>query len=84
MSDYKTKNNTGALFNASDKKSSDKHPDYTGSAMVNGKLMSVASWINEAKSGKKYLSLKFSEFKPKSEETRAYTTNTTESADIPF
>ena len=80
---YETKENTGSLF-PNDKKKEDKHPDYTGKVMIGGKLMQVAGWINESKSGKKYMSLKFSDFQPKTDETREYTTTAPDSAEIPF
>ena len=79
------KPNTGALFSNADNKKSDKHPDYTGSALVNGKMMSMAAWVNKAKStGKQYMSLKFDDFKPKTDETRVYTTTAPNDAEIPF
>lgn len=57
---YETKDNEGALFKA-DKKT-DKHPDYTGSAVVDGIHYWVSGWITESKKGVKYMPLKF---KPK-------------------
>ena len=80
---YETKENTGSLFQNGNKKE-DKHPDYTGKAMVGGKLMQIAGWINESKSGKKYMSLKFSDFQPKTDETREYTTTASSSVEVPF
>ena len=84
MSDYKTKEGHGALFNNVANKKTDKHPDYTGNAMIGGKLWQVASWITESKSGNKYMSLKFSEYKPKTDEAREYESNSTDDAQIPF
>ena len=52
------KDNSGALFREEDKKS-EKHPDYKGNCMVNGEMMYIAAWINEAQNGKKYMSLSF-------------------------
>ena len=80
---YETKENTGSLF-PNDKKKEDKHPDYTGKVMVSGKLMQVAGWINESKAGKKYMSLKLSDFQPKTDETREYTTTSPDNAEVPF
>jgi len=74
MSDYETKDNTGALFNNDAYKKTDKHPDYTGNAVINGKKLSIGAWVNEAKSGKKYMSLKFSEFKPQENSVNTSTT----------
>ena len=84
MSDYQTKENTGALFSNADNKKSDKHPDYTGNCKVGGKLLNISAWINESKAGKKYMSLKFDDFKPKGGETREYTTTAPDNAEIPF
>jgi uncharacterized protein (DUF736 family) len=52
------RNNSGALFK-NDKKDSDKHPDYKGSATVGGVEYWLSAWINTAAtSGKKYMSLR--------------------------
>jgi hypothetical protein len=40
------------------KKEKDVHPDYRGSAMINGVEYWVSGWINEGSDGK-YLGLKF-------------------------
>lgn len=70
MSNYDN-TNSGALFK-NDRKESEKHPDYKGSINVDGVEYWVSSWINESKSGKKYLSLKLNkkeeEVKPKTED----------------
>mgnify|MGYP005831890823 CR=1 FL=1 len=84
---YETKENTGVLFPNKNKKE-DKHPDYTGKALITpdmvGKEIQCAGWINDAKSGGKYMGLVFSEFKPKGSETREYTTTAPDNAEIPF
>ena len=78
------KDNTGVLFRVEDKQS-DRHPDFTGKIKVNGKEMQVASWINTSKDGKyKYQSLKFSEFKPKKDDSNTNATPKPEFEDIPF
>lgn len=84
MSDYEQKDNTGALFSNKEKKTTEKHPDYTGSVKVNGKEMRIASWITESKSGMKYMSLKFSDHQPKVDTGHTYTTTTSDTAEIPF
>ena len=80
---YETKENTGSLFPNGNKKE-DKQPDYPGKIKGGGKLMQVAGWINESKSGKKYMSLKLSDFQPKTDETREYTTTAPDNAEVPF
>lgn len=55
MAEYEMKDNTFTLFKNT-KKDSEKHPDYTGEIMVNGKKERLSAWINEAKSGLKYIS----------------------------
>jgi len=53
-------NNCGVLFK-SDKKT-DKHPDYSGSAKVNGQDYYISVWVNTSKDGtKKYMSMKFND-----------------------
>lgn len=49
--------NTGALFKAKER-ATDKHPEYTGTINIDGREYWLAGWVNEAKSGQKYFSLK--------------------------
>jgi len=58
MAEFKHKENSGSLFR-NEKKESEKHPDYKGSAIINGAEFWLSSWINESENGKKYMSLKF-------------------------
>lgn len=65
---YEQKPNTGSLFR-NDRKESDSHPDYKGSALIEGLGECwLDAWINTTKDGTKYMSLKL---KPK--EARGYT-----------
>lgn len=50
------KDNSGALFK-NNKKTTDNHPDETGTIMVDGKEYWVCSWDKVAKSGVVYRSL---------------------------
>lgn len=87
---YEPKDNTGSLFK-NDRKESDTHPDYKGSALLNGVDHWLDAWINTAKDGSKYMSLKF---KPKearqggggSQPARNYTPSPVELDDdeVPF
>ena len=52
------KDNSGALFGTKDKKT-DKHPDYSGEAIINGIPMKIAGWRKTSASGLAYLSLAF-------------------------
>lgn len=54
------KNNTGTLF-LNERKTETKHPDYTGKAIINNKLMWVSAWIKVGKSGKKFISISVQE-----------------------
>ena len=58
---YEMKDNTGSLFK-NDRKEADTHPDYKGSALLNGVEHWLDAWINTSSGGAKYMSLKF---KPK-------------------
>lgn len=64
---YEVKPNTGSLFK-NERKETDSHPDYKGSGLIEGMGECwLDAWINTAKDGSKYMSLKF---KPK--EARQY------------
>ena len=84
MSTYEMKANSGSLFSNAENKKTDKHPDYKGSCLVEGKKMNISAWINESKAGKQYMSLKFDEFKPKEAQQVEYTITATDNAEIPF
>jgi uncharacterized protein (DUF736 family) len=59
---YEVRPNTGSLFK-NDKKEADSHPDYKGSALIEGLGECwLDAWINTSNSGTKYMSLKI---KPK-------------------
>lgn len=64
--EYEIKDNSGSLFRVLEK-ASDRHPDFTGKGKVNGQLLYVSGWLKESKSGKKYLSLAFSEPRERAE-----------------
>ncbi len=55
---YEQKPNTGSAFK-NDKRTTDKHPNYTGSALIEGDAFFVDAWINVDKKGDRYISLKF-------------------------
>ena len=58
---YERKDMTGSLFK-NDRKETDNHPDYKGSALINGVDHWLDAWINTGQDGSKYMSLKM---KPK-------------------
>lgn len=53
------RDNTGVLFK-NERKESDKHPDYTGKATVNGVELRLAAWIKSGAKGK-FMSLSFTD-----------------------
>jgi len=56
---YEVKPNTGSLFK-NENKATDSHPDYKGSGLIEGVgEVWLDAWINTAKDGSKYMSLKF-------------------------
>jgi hypothetical protein len=58
MTDYDN-NLRGALFKNERKRPDKKDPDYTGTCQIAGVEFFIDSWINEAKTGAKYMALKF-------------------------
>ena len=67
---YTPKEGSGSLFKNT-RKTTDNHPDYTGSIMLNGREHWLSAWVKEGKSGK-FFSLSFQEpWKPAGEPDKA-------------
>lgn len=76
--------NRGRLFK-NDKKEADKHPDYKGEINVDGKTLELAAWLKVSQKGTKYMSLKVSEPRAKTQEKPApKEAPVEEHDDIPF
>lgn len=79
------KPNTGILFK-NDRKSEDRHPDYTGTWIDDGgQECYLDAWKNESKNGKAYLKLRVG--KPKQQESapkQAYKPQKYQETDVPF
>jgi uncharacterized protein (DUF736 family) len=61
------RNNDGALFK-NDRKTAENHPDYTGSAVIEGVEYWVSAWVKTSQAGKKFFSMAY---KPKQEQGAA-------------
>jgi len=48
---YTPKEGSGSLFK-NDRKTTDNHPDYNGTIMVNGKEHWLSAWVKEGQKGK--------------------------------
>ena len=81
MSEYNNENK-GVLFRVKDKKS-DNHPDYNGSINIDGNEYWLSAWINEDKSGNKYMSLSRGEAK-QAESNSNPQPDDFEDKDVPF
>jgi hypothetical protein len=53
---FEQKDNSGSLW-VNDRKESDRHPDRTGTLVVEGKSFYLSGWLKKTKDGKPYLSL---------------------------
>lgn len=55
---YETKDMSGSLFKNT-RKEKDTHPDYNGSARIEGHDYWISAWLKEGKDGGKYFSFAF-------------------------
>ena len=55
---FEHKQNRGSIFD-NDHKTTDKHPDFSGAANIEGVLYWVSGWTQMTKSGKRQMSLSF-------------------------
>ena len=77
-------NNTGALFRNETATPENKQPTHTGKCEVNNKVLQISAWLQESKSGKKYLSLRFQEPMEKKETATGDSSTSTTGDAIPF
>lgn len=68
MAEYEQKDMTGSLFE-NDKAGNDARPDMRGSVTIDGTKYSLSAWHNESKAGKKYTSIKVSEWQDRPAQT---------------
>lgn len=75
----------GVLFK-NDEKEEDTHPDYRGSATIDGVDFFLDAWINTAESGRRYMGLRFKKKEKQSSKPAAKTAPRGRDADddIPF
>lgn len=65
MSQYQQKDNSGSLFKVEEKQS-ERHPDMSGSAMIDGVEYFFDAWFKVADSGRRWMSCSF---KPKQKQS---------------
>jgi uncharacterized protein (DUF736 family) len=80
---YEQKDMTGSLFR-NDRKEADTHPDYKGSALINGVEHWLDAWINTAKDGSKYMSLKLKPKEVRATQPSGFTPETHLDDCVPF
>jgi len=65
MSDYETRELYGSLFRNNNKREGKQDADYQGRCKIGGVEYYINAWLNESKSGVKYMGLKFKEIVPR-------------------
>ena len=83
---YTPKEGSGSLFK-NDRKTTENHPDYTGSIMVNGKDHWFSAWVKEGQKGKFFSVSIGKEKQPigfKEAGSDELPKNTIEDSDLPF
>lgn len=58
MAEFEKRDNSGAVFKNT-RKETDKHPDCTGTATIEGKDYWVSGWLKQDRNGNQFLSLAF-------------------------
>lgn len=82
MSDFKNKNNV-VYLHKNKYKTADKHPHFKGKGIVENVEKDISCWVNEGKSGQKYLRIIIDEpYNP--DNTNVSTPSEFEKEDIPF
>jgi hypothetical protein len=76
---YEQRDGQGSLFK-NDEKKTDKHPDYRGDCMIDGKKFWLSAWIKTGKNGK-FMSLAI---QPKEENGKRQAGKQQEDSEIPF
>ena len=56
---FEHKENAGSLFKNRDEEKQEHHADYKGDCKIDGVVYWMNAWINETKSGDKYMAVRF-------------------------
>jgi len=84
---YEMKEGSASLFK-NNRKTSENHPDYTGSIMLQGKEHYLSAWIKESPKAGKYFSISVGKVKEpigfKAAGSDELPKNTLEDSDLPF
>lgn len=87
MSNYQQKPETGTLFK-NDKRETDKHPLYRGSALIDGVAYWMSAWVNKIQggdnAGQSYMALKFDKKDQQSGGSRTSDNTALEDDEVPF
>jgi hypothetical protein len=70
---YQQKQNSGTLFK-NERKTTDKHPDWNGTALIDGNEYKLSAWVKEGKKGK-FFSISYTSSKPNQSNPSAHTDN---------
>jgi uncharacterized protein (DUF736 family) len=80
---YEIRDYTGSLFK-NDRKESDNHPDYKGTAMVGGVEMWMDAWIKKKEGAKTYMSVSFKPKEARQAQAPSRAVHPADDMDVPF
>jgi hypothetical protein len=78
---YEQRDFSGTLF-PNDRKSADNQPDYRGECKIGGKVWAISAWIKQGQRGE-FLSLAFSEPRPRDSQEQTPARKSGKFADLP-
>lgn len=80
---FEVRDNSGSVF-VNNRKTTERHPDRTGKAMIGGVMYWVSGWLKKSQNGTPFLSLAFTPMEPTGEESQVPPAVAASEDEVPF